>query len=64
MQQQNWTGAWNCLPEGHGTAAAAYIAEALRLLEGHDQEHKSQLAAFNQELGARLAAEKTQHIRA
>lgn len=37
-------------------SASEVVREALRLLEEHDRARKTQLAAFNQELGARLAA--------
>ena len=41
---------------GRYTSASEVVREALRLLEEHDRARGSQIAAFNQELGARLAA--------
>jgi len=41
---------------GRYTSASEVVREALRLLEEHDRARASQIAAFNQELGARLAA--------
>jgi antitoxin ParD1/3/4 len=40
---------------GRYTSASEVVREALRLLEEHDRARGSQIAAFNQELGARLA---------
>ena len=37
-------------------SASEVVREALRLLEGQDQVRAAQLAAFNSELGHRLAA--------
>jgi antitoxin ParD1/3/4 len=37
-------------------SASEVVREALRLLEEHDRARSAQLAVFNQELGARLAA--------
>ena len=37
-------------------SASEVVREALRLLEEHDRARSAQLAAFNQELGARLAS--------
>ena len=41
---------------GRYTSASEVVREALRLLEEHDRTREAQLAAFNQELGARLAS--------
>jgi len=41
---------------GRYTSASEVVREALRLLEGHDQERAGQLAGFNRELGRRLAS--------
>jgi antitoxin ParD1/3/4 len=41
---------------GFYNSASEVVREALRLQEEHDRVHSSRLAAFNQELGARLAA--------
>ena len=41
---------------GRYNSASEVVREALRLLEEHDQVRGAQLAAFNQELGARLAS--------
>jgi antitoxin ParD1/3/4 len=41
---------------GRYTSASEVVREALRLLEEHDQARSAQFAAFNQELGERLAA--------
>ena len=41
---------------GRYNSASEVIREALRLLEEHDRARAIQLAAFNQELGARLAS--------
>jgi antitoxin ParD1/3/4 len=41
---------------GRYTSASEVIREALRLLEEHDRARSAQLAAFNRELGARLAS--------
>ena len=37
-------------------SASEVVREALRLLDEHDRARNAQLAAFNQELGARLAS--------
>jgi antitoxin ParD1/3/4 len=37
-------------------SASEVVREALRLLEEHDRTRSAQIAAFNQELSARLAA--------
>jgi antitoxin ParD1/3/4 len=41
---------------GRYTSASEVIREALRLLEEHDRARSAQIAAFNQELAARLAS--------
>lgn len=41
---------------GRYNSASEVVREALRLLEEHDQERGAQIAAFNKELGKRLAA--------
>jgi antitoxin ParD1/3/4 len=41
---------------GRYNSASEVVREALRLLEEHDRARNSQLAAFNHELGARLAS--------
>jgi antitoxin ParD1/3/4 len=41
---------------GRYTSASEVVREALRLLEEHDRARNAQVAAFNQELGARLAS--------
>ena len=41
---------------GRYNSASEVVREALRLLEEHDRARSAQLAAFNQELGARLAS--------
>jgi antitoxin ParD1/3/4 len=41
---------------GRYNSASEVVREALRLLEEHDQARSAQIAAFNQELGHRLAA--------
>lgn len=41
---------------GRYTSASEVVREALRLLEEHDRARGAQIAAFNQELGARLAS--------
>jgi antitoxin ParD1/3/4 len=41
---------------GRYTSASEVVREALRLLEERDQVRSTQIAAFNQEIGARLAS--------
>ena len=41
---------------GRYASASEVVREALRLLEAHDRARGEELAAFNQELGARLDA--------
>jgi antitoxin ParD1/3/4 len=41
---------------GRYNSASEVLREALRLLEEHDQARSAQIAAFNQELGHRLAS--------
>jgi antitoxin ParD1/3/4 len=41
---------------GRYNSASEVVREALRLLEEHDRARNAQIAAFNQELGARLAS--------
>ena len=41
---------------GRYTSASEVVREALRLLEEHDRARNAQIAAFNRELGARLAS--------
>jgi antitoxin ParD1/3/4 len=41
---------------GRYTSASEVVREALRLLEEHDRSRASQIAAFNKELGHRLAS--------
>jgi antitoxin ParD1/3/4 len=41
---------------GFYNSASEVVREALRLQEEHDRTRSARLAAFNQELGARLAA--------
>jgi antitoxin ParD1/3/4 len=49
---------------GRYNSASEVVREALRLLEEHDRARSAQLAAFNQELGARLAAlDSGEHVK-
>jgi antitoxin ParD1/3/4 len=41
---------------GRYNSASEVVREALRLLEEHDRARSAQLAAFNQEIAARLAS--------
>jgi antitoxin ParD1/3/4 len=41
---------------GRYTSASEVVREALRLLEEHDRSRTEQIAAFNKELGHRLAS--------
>jgi antitoxin ParD1/3/4 len=41
---------------GRYTSASEVVREALRLLEEHDRSRTAQIAAFNKELGHRLAS--------
>ena len=41
---------------GRYNSASEVVREALRLLEEHDRARNAQLAAFNHEVGARLAS--------
>ena len=41
---------------GRYNSASEVVREALRLLEEHDRARSAQIAAFNQEIGARLAS--------
>jgi antitoxin ParD1/3/4 len=41
---------------GRYNSASEVVREALRLLEEHDRARSVQLAAFNQEIGVRLAS--------
>jgi|HubBroStandDraft_4_1064222.scaffolds.fasta_scaffold807277_2 antitoxin ParD1/3/4 len=41
---------------GRYTSASEVVREALRLLEEYDRARSSQIAVFNEELGARLAS--------
>jgi antitoxin ParD1/3/4 len=48
---------------GRYNSASEVVREALRLLEEHDRARSAQLAAFNQELGARLASlDRGEHV--
>ena len=42
--------------KGRYNSASEVVREALRLLEEHDSARAAQLAAFNEELGRRLAS--------
>lgn len=46
------------------TSASEVVREALRLLEEHDRARSAQIAAFNRELGARLASlDRGEHVK-
>jgi antitoxin ParD1/3/4 len=50
---------------GRYTSASEVVREALRLLEEHDRARSNQIAAFNQELSARLASlDRGEHVEA
>ena len=49
---------------GRYTSASEVIREALRLLEEHDRARGAQIAAFNHELGSRLASlNRGEHVK-
>jgi len=49
---------------GRYNSASEVVREALRLLEEHDRARNAQLAAFNQEIGARLASlDRGEHVK-
>ena len=48
---------------GRYNSASEVVREALRLLEEHDRSRATQLAAFNHEIGARLASlDRGEHV--
>jgi antitoxin ParD1/3/4 len=49
---------------GRYNSASEVVREALRLLEEHDRARGAQLAAFNRELGVRLASlDRGEHVK-
>jgi antitoxin ParD1/3/4 len=49
---------------GRYNSASEVVREALRLLEEHDRARNAQIAAFNEEIGARLASlDRGQHAK-
>jgi antitoxin ParD1/3/4 len=49
---------------GRYNSASEVIREALRMLEEHDRSRSAQLAAFNREVGARLASlDRGEHVK-
>ena len=49
---------------GRYSSASEVVREALRLLEEHDRARNAQLAAFNHEIGARLASlDREEHVK-
>jgi antitoxin ParD1/3/4 len=49
---------------GRYNSASEVVREALRLLEEHDNARTAQIAAFNHELGARLASlDRGEHVK-
>jgi antitoxin ParD1/3/4 len=49
---------------GRYNSASEVVREALRLLEEHDRARNAQIAAFNQEIGARLASlDRGEHVK-
>jgi antitoxin ParD1/3/4 len=49
---------------GRYNSASEVVREALRLLEEHDRARTAQIAAFNHELGARLASlDRGEHVK-
>jgi antitoxin ParD1/3/4 len=49
---------------GRYTSASEVVREALRLLEEHDRAKSAQIAAFNQEVGSRLASlDRGEHVK-
>jgi antitoxin ParD1/3/4 len=48
---------------GRYTSASEVVREALRLLEEHDRARDTQIAAFNREVGTRLASlDRGEHV--
>ena len=49
---------------GRYNSASEVVREALRMLEDHDRARAAQIAAFNHELGARLASlDRSEHVK-